>query len=325
MEQFYRQPGSLFRTVGTIRGLAFVDLFTSVAYLFTVLIWPNKGQTFSLITLFQILHFFSWAAAFASSSGMYAHEYILMTGMVYIVALMADVASLIWRAIIINTQDSFQIGILTFNSVMVLNDLVLIIVLGTLLTKAKEFKDSINVALRQTVSTELLISQYTKIDYRLYSARNYVRIVAMMDLFLTIVLAVMFALGLSINQTFAQLTLFQLPHTYLWIAGLGIEKGTLDWGFIIFFSIHCVIAVLLDLSSLFWRVILMADCTNCSVFGIFGWIMTGIGAGMTAVSFAQIFLSIKVYMMTVVEFHRLLLLVSSKLHPYSARFYSQTR
>lgn len=322
MEQFYQQPGSLFRTVAAIRGFAFADLFTSAAYLYLLVIWQDKGTTFALITLFQILHVFSWVAGLASASGMYAHEYILMTGMVYIVALLADIGSLIWRSLILNTSDSFQIGALVFNCLYVLIDFIQMFLLGSMLTQAKEFKDSISVALAGTVQTELLINQYTKTDYRLYSARTYVRIVSMIDLFLAIALAVMAALGLSVDQTFQRLILFQIPHGYLWIAGLGIEKQMLDWGFVAFFCIHYGIAFCLDFASLIWRAMIVGSCVNCSFFAVFSWIMVGVVGAMTLVSFVQVFLGITVIRMLVIEFRRLLPLVVDKLYPSSPRFYN---
>lgn len=322
MEQFYQQPGSLSTTISFLRGLAFIDLFASAAYLYLLLIWADMSQTFAFIALFQILHLFSWMAGIASTSGMYAHEYILMTSMVYIIAFFADLGSLIWRSIILDSSDRFQMGALIFNYIFCVNDLVIVFLLGNFLTQARKFRDAIMVALEAAVDTELLVGQYKRIDFRLYSARNYVRILSILDLFLFLGVVLLFALGLSVTQTFGMITFMQIPHAYLWIAGLAIDRGMLDWGFVVIFCIHYGIAILLDFSSLIWRALIVADCVNCSFFSIFGWITVGLVGALTVVSFAQLFLGITVVRMLVIEFKRLLPLVIDKLYPTSQRFYS---
>lgn len=323
MEQFYSQKSSLKSALTAIRWFAFADVTITVAVLYIHLLWTDITLVYSILFVFHIFHAFSWMAGLAVTSNLYALEYVLMTGMVYVVCFLTDVAALVWRSIILSgSANKFSIGALVFNCLYIVLDSVLVLLLTRSLSLLKVFKDQVSVALEATSVSHLQKELYTKHPFPLVRARNAIMMTSILDLFLWLGVMILFALGLGITITFQNLIYMQIPHAFLWVAGLAIYKELLDAEFAVTFVIFYSIAIGLDAASVFWRVFLIASCTSCSFFVIFAWITLGLVFVMVIVDGVQIVMALLVIRYLKVEFERLLPLVKRRLNPNQPRFYS---
>lgn len=98
---------SLYSSLGkarvVLRAISMLDLVTSIIIFILWILDTSPNFMFYMMILFQIPHVFAWNTSLAVSCKMEYIPYILMNIILYLICILADIASVIWRGYIIAT------------------------------------------------------------------------------------------------------------------------------------------------------------------------------------------------------------------------------
>lgn len=298
-----------YKWISWITGL---DVFFTSSLIAIFILWSpvTISATYAWTATVHILHLFSWFIALAILAGSDSQFYNLFFTAIYFLAAFLDFfGGVVPRIALIascgrtsctSVHDQFDYRYVWASMFAIIGlvcvDIAQIVMGFRYLVDAKIYRQSAIANAKITAKSNFRANLYLfKIDISLYRARNIIRGIYSLDILLLVALIIIFALGVSVNNTFAWLLFFQLPHAWLWIgvrAIAGSRDGMLDQdtppdaaksqSYIKFIMALSIIAAILDFASFVWRLVIMIDChTNgiCSsasfepvVNSIFSWL-----------------------------------------------------
>jgi hypothetical protein len=268
VELFYPPNQAIETSMTAIKILAMTDLSITVIIVFMqYCLWTNIPVFYALLSLFQALHMFTWMGGITLTSPIYHTGYVIMVLVLYMLSFIPDVATAIWRVVILDPSAQnapFVYTAAVLNVILVVVDSGMVLAVGDLLPRAVNYTDDIKLALSNSEDNQKKLEVYKKVPEELHKCRARLMSVAMAEVFLVAVVAAIDFVGLNISTTFASLAGAQIPHVFLWIASFGVAKGVNDTARIYLLMVMYLVAFFLDVGSLIWMILIIV---NCYAFG----------------------------------------------------------
>jgi len=224
MYDFFIEPKKLVRARKTLFWLAAVEFYLSISFVLVQLYWIDITTLYSFLIIFQVFHIFSWAISLNVSGRMHCISYIALNLTIYILTLVCDAISLIWRSIIF-AECSFDscdenISFTRAQLVLVISlfvlDILLICVVVIILSHGQKFVSEVNFKVAELMHTKANTVNFKKVPYVVMALRNTIGLVWVIEFWLVLAIALLLLLGFGINPQFDYLLLFLLPHFVTW-------------------------------------------------------------------------------------------------------------
>lgn len=323
IERFYQPESKLISALKVVNVFGRLDILISIVFGYTLIIWPSISTTDMYIFLFHIMHVFSWAAALTVVSQLTSLSYILMTVMVYLVALLGDIGALIWRSLRSPLSSRFLTSALVLNVLLVCIDIALFVTNWITLTWMKQFKDSVTNGIKQSITDFRELDWYCLPKSKLVRTWFSLKILGYIELGIIIIMIVFFGVGLDISTAFSYLLLFQIPHVFLWVMTIGVANRLRDQLYIQIIQAIYLMTIVLDSFSLMWRLVLLIHCQmsgtggSCGIATPFSWAVMALNFVLIIISLVIIIMHSRVNYQLEKEYQRLA--------PYIKRRLYQTR
>jgi hypothetical protein len=270
-------------------------------------------------------------ACFAVTSELYSVAFILATASIYMLAMLADTASFIWRCVEIayyaGAGKSFLAGIISINALLVAIDVVAFFTLMATITQVKRFTTKVDTGLKSEAISNLELEVYKRVPYALYKARRTMRLLSMMEILLLGGILVLYTLGLSPSYTFSVMAAAHIFHVFLWIGAQAVAKGVLDAEFVVILMSVYIITGILETGAFSYRLYFMIEChangtiAGCIWLSPFAWMTTAFGLVLLIFSFVQAKFSHTTAKWLDSEYKRLLPFAKRRLRVTTERFY----
>lgn len=101
MDKLLKVPEALYRYRRAVQVLAIVEVILVVLVLILLGLGLYLNTCYALLLIFEAPHLFSWMASLGVSADMQHIPFILMTVVLYVITLIADFISVVWRLVIL--------------------------------------------------------------------------------------------------------------------------------------------------------------------------------------------------------------------------------
>lgn len=324
--QVFYPPGETIEFDCTmIKILSVIDLTLTVTIIFfEFCLWSNIPVFYGLLSLFQVMHVFSWAGGLTLSAPVYHIGYMITILVVYMLSWVPDFASVVWRIKLLDpeAEDAGHIYFAAVMNVLLLFiDSCMVIAIGNLLPNCINYMDNIKLGLSNSVDNQKMIESYHKEPEDLHTSRMRIFNVATAEIILVTIVLIVNFLGLNFSRTFGYLALFQMPHVFLWIGTFGVSKGINDKARLVIFILAYFISIFLDVASILWRIKIIIDfysfTTSSWWWSIFYWIVCLAVLGLVICSMIAAFYCYTIQNEIANELERLGPIIKPKLYVYA--------
>lgn len=293
--------------------LGAIDLGLTVGFVITNLLWVEDGSGIPIPLEFMLLlsvpHTYTWISALLAGTQVPSTPFMLFCYVSYFVSFTLDLGNFVGRLVLVTSSSSqltFQWVCFALAILMAANSFVGLLMFGPLMANYREHEYAVHLTLEERekqIHFPGFALAMRKVSKELYESRNTLRILGQLDLYLTILLAVMYSLGFAqMTPTFQWLTFAQTLHVFMWVISASVSEGAeSSWVLRGFFAVLGA-DIGLSIGSDIWRVVLAVQCltagtpsvpNGCSFLAPFAWIIVAVVMIMVALDSLQIFTMVR--------------------------------
>ena len=303
--EYFIKPRAILATqriVALVLGL--IDFWATLYLLFNHILQIPLSTGLGYVLILNWIHAFSWMGAIITYYNI-SISFGIFYSIAYITAFLFDLGAFIIRLVSVMgcagcSDETFQVSTTIVSGVLVVQDAIHAINGLFLLFNLKRWVNRIRRETRTMAGSNVAAGTIEKMPFQVYFSRLGTGFLWNFDLFITIIIGIIFALGLSVSTLFGTLILFQSLHLFSWLLGRSIagtpnvfpSDAIFDPQFITVIYVIYVLDVLLGIASFVWRGVLLVDCALSSTAScdtitlIFSWIteisviiLTGMSVG----------------------------------------------
>lgn len=183
----------------------------------------------TLLLALAVFHGLQSPAAIAAVITALDPSYVFGVGVIAVFSLLLDATTLILRGSFDTGETPwFQTAAIIGVSVWVALDVYLIVTTTVFSAWLVRWRSRLDIAIKKHFGSEFLANQFYKLPKTMFRARRVLDAMWQVDLFVTILLFVVFVLGLDPTETFSALIVLQAPHLFLWYWYRGVVGGPTD-------------------------------------------------------------------------------------------------
>ena len=266
---------------------------------------PPLPVAVTYLSLLESLHAFSWMFGFCVTVVPNSYTLIRAGFVLYFLCGLLDFISVSVRLFITSAHTGtaamagMWIVILWF-IVDILQMLLLVVIMGNV----KGHKQKILYTIQEEgilTGVQNPTQQWLKVPDDMEDACSSMRLMALVDVFATIVLIIFLALGLGVNSIFNWLYYAQALHLILWVCDYTMSEAPDDKTFATIVSIILAIDFIGCVGTNVYRLYLIFQCyqpgttsTDCLVLSVFSWIVVFLVFGLAVVDGLSLFFMVRI-------------------------------
>jgi hypothetical protein len=246
----------------------------------------------------QALHAFTWSVSFLCAAGkLPSVTYLLFCFILYFCAFFFDMVAFAVRVVLATAATTdlvYQwLGFLLVTLLAVV-DLVTCFYAASLLGSVRSQMRHVQLLTEERgkqLNYPVGFSQdLWKVPRELAEAQGMLRVMATTDFWLTVALAIMLTVGLSVSPLYNYASLLQLAHVVIWAWGFAVAEGMQNPRTLLLYRIALGADMALGLGSVGWRAYLTSLChmphsaLDCVVLAPVSWFMCVLSLGLVAIS-----------------------------------------
>ncbi len=276
------------RNVALVLGL--IDFWATLYLSFNHYIQVPLSAGLGYVLILNWVHAFSWMGAILTYYNI-SISFNIFYALLYVTAFLFDLTALIIRLVSLLgcggcADETFQTSTTIVSGVLVAQDALHAINGLFLLFNLKRWINRVRREVRTMTGSNVAAGAIEKMPFQVYFSRLGMGFLWQFDLFITIMVGIIFALGLNLSTTFGLLISFQSLHLFSWLLGRSVagtpnvfaSDAIFNPQLMTMIYVIYVLDSILGIASVVWRIVLLIDChlssaPSCDTLTlIFGWI-----------------------------------------------------
>ena len=255
-----------------------LESFATFSSIVVYLYWSNIPTVYAFIILFEIFHLFSWLATLIIGGGSISIPYITFSLVIYALALVFDLSSLIWRIVLYvdclvgscDVNSGFAITELFLTTAFIVIDVVMLVSLVLALAGVRDHVERGKILLQGLAGSDAMTDRFYQVSKLTYYLRLLLGVAWQLDFWISLATEIVIVFGIGVSATFIYAGLFLLPHTFMWLIARAVSGSPIlipsdalqNTEFIFAMGIIYIIPILIDIAGISYIGVEVSQCTT---------------------------------------------------------------